>query len=258
MTVDIAGDNSHIAAGMSAEVMRIHEAPGSDFGALTSPFGSLMEQRSKLLRINMRDNRYWWSTRIFLVAALAEDYTDVEALVFVRSGDEQIFVGIASPRAVRARMTELFPVYAVAYRLARAGTGLKAIDCLGDVERVGFGQDASTEVCRPLDEVESMLKAPLLDPGRWQDALERLGHPEGDIRQFVGSGDIADWFRGDLDTEAFVDGPLTELRQYRIISRGLRFAALTGDRGRLEDVVDRDELAVRLSTGYLERTLSRL
>ena len=34
---------------------------------------------------------------MFLVAALAEDYSQIRRLVFVELGDERIFVGVASP-----------------------------------------------------------------------------------------------------------------------------------------------------------------
>ena len=44
----------------------------------------------------------------------------MRALIFMRSGNQQVFLGIASPRAVRDRLIEIFPVYDGAYRDARA------------------------------------------------------------------------------------------------------------------------------------------
>jgi hypothetical protein len=198
------------------------------------PFRSLMYERSQVVLMNLRDDHYWSSTRIFLIAALTQDFTDVQALVFVRSGDQQVFVGIASPRAVRARLTEIFPAYEVAYRHARAAASRAQFEEL---------------VLHPVTEVTQMLEF------RWREALADLEQPEDDIERFVGSGDIQEWLRGDLDTRSFSDGPLTTLRQYRILCHDRPYAALTSDRGRLHSVVSRDELAASLSVGYVERRL---
>jgi hypothetical protein len=206
----------------------------AEYVAKAAPFTSLMDERSQVVLINLRDDRYWSSTRIFLVAALTQDFTDVQALVFVRSGDQQVFVGIASPRAVRARLTEIFPAYELAYRHARAAAS---------------GGWSEERVLHPVTEVTQMLEF------RWQEALAHLEQPESEIERFVGCGDIQEWLRGDLDTRSFFDGPLTTLRQYRILSHDRPYAALTGDRGRLDSVVSRDELAASLSMGYLERRL---
>lgn len=44
---------------------------------------------------------YWWSTRLFLLAALADDYSNIKQLVFVENDDERSYVGMATPAAVR-------------------------------------------------------------------------------------------------------------------------------------------------------------
>ena len=62
------------------------------------PFRSLMYERSQVVLMNLRDDHYWSSTRIFLIAALTQDFTDVQALVFVRSGDQQVQMVSDHPR----------------------------------------------------------------------------------------------------------------------------------------------------------------
>jgi hypothetical protein len=119
VTVPVEGD-------FSGAVMTSAEMGGSVAPDLLASIEPLMENRSKLLRINLRDDNYWWSTRLFLVAALAEDYTAVEALIFVRSGDERILVGIASPRAVRTGISAVFPDYEKVYREVRTDSAVPA------------------------------------------------------------------------------------------------------------------------------------
>jgi hypothetical protein len=210
----------------SRAVMTSAEMGGSAQPELLTIVRPLMESGKKLLRINLRDDKYWWSTRIFLVAALASDYTEVEALVFVRADEDRIFVGIASANAVRKRLAARFPDYESRYRIIRSGPTVATADNDQQVQTILTG---------------------------WP-----YGHqpPEADIKKVVSSNDLKEWLRGDLDTESFPDGPLTPLLRYRIISRAWRYAALT-DHSRFTDVVDRNELAIRTTAAELEAFLSR-
>jgi hypothetical protein len=211
----------------SGALMTSAEMGGSAAPELLDSLEPLMRNRSKILRVNLRDDKYWWSTRLFLLAALTDDYTEVEALIFVRSHEERIFVGIASPRVVRTRFAAIFPPYEVAYRKVRneacSGPGVNEID-------------ASREVNEILT-------------SRWQNAMSP---PEQHIKLIVSSNDLRDWLGGDLDTDALPYGPLTALMRYRIISRDRRYAALT-DHSRLAAIVDRDEVAIRSTATELER-----
>ncbi len=222
VTVPIEGD-------FSGAVMTSAEMFGSAAPDLLTSIGPAMQNRSRLIRINLRGDDYWWSTRIFLVAALAADYTEVEALIFVRSGEERIFVGIASPRAVRARLAAKFPSYEAAYRTLRA-------------ESAAESADHGIEPDREVDQILTW---------RWRDALDQ---PEDDMKVVVSADDLREWLRGDLDTEALPYGPLTALLRYRINSRDRRYAALT-DHLRLVAVVDRDELAIRSAAAELNARL---
>jgi hypothetical protein len=58
---------------------------------------AIVQPEQELLNVNLRDGRYWWSTRLFLLAALAEDYSRVQQLVFMEQGGARIFVGMAPP-----------------------------------------------------------------------------------------------------------------------------------------------------------------
>jgi hypothetical protein len=223
VTPPIAGDHTSVAAALSQSMGQGESDEsflgGSSVPDLSGPMRELIQTQSKLVRIDLRDDDYWWSTRIFLVAALAQDFTDVEALVFVRSGDDQIFVGISSPRDVRKRLGKNFSSrkYEAAYRKARG--------------------EAASGPKNPGSEIDRILL-------RWPGAVhETLENNEESIKQIVSSSALRRWMGGDLDTQSVPGGPLTKQKQYRIISHNRRYVALT-NRQRLEEVVDRDELVI--------------
>jgi Gamma-glutamyl cyclotransferase, AIG2-like len=215
-----------IDGNFSGAVMKSAEIGLSAVGDLLTSIRPLMQERSKLLRINLRDDAYWWSTRLFLAAALADDYTDIEALIFVRSDEDQIFVGTATPRAVRAKLAVAFPKYEIAYRRARSKSAA-----------------LKTDPEREVNEILTVLWA-------------REMPSEYAITKTVSSGNLRELLGRDLDTESFPYGPLTPVLRYRIISRALGFSALT-DGSRLVDVVDRNELAIRSANAELESRIDR-
>jgi hypothetical protein len=151
----VAGDDSTIAGNLSSAALDGAETGYSGNQQLVGNFETLIDEAPKLVRVNLRGNNYWWSTRIFLVAALAQDYTGVDAFVFVKSGDEQRLVGIASTRAVRERLAAQFPVYETAYRSARTALPPQAP---GDAD---------------LDPKVLGIKN-ILEYGAWQIALEQI------------------------------------------------------------------------------------
>jgi hypothetical protein len=217
VTAPMAGDNRAVAADLS-EVMgqgidtSVVDSSSSSPG-LSRPMDELVRRKSKLVQIDLRNDAYWWPTRLFLVAALAQDYTDVEALVFVRSR-EQIFVGIAAPRDVRRRLHRTFSSsnYESAYRRARRGTASATTD-RGDAI------------------------AAIID--KWPAAIGELGSESTGAT--VSSSALQRWMQDDLDVQSVPSGPLTPHQRFRIVSRPRRYTALTtGDR--LDQVVDRNEV----------------
>jgi Domain of unknown function (DUF4062) len=49
----------------------------------------------QVFEINLGDGKYWWSTRLYLLAALAVDFTKIRQFVFVDA--DGVFIGMASP-----------------------------------------------------------------------------------------------------------------------------------------------------------------
>ena len=224
---DVSVPVERVEGDFTGAVMEVVEMGGSAAPDLRDSIQSARAGRWKLLRVNLRSDDYWWSTRVFLVAALAMDYADIEALVFVRSREERIFVGIASPFSVRARLGAQFPDYEVAYRRVRSEVVSEGI------------QERDQEVNDILG-------------WRWTAAFKPS---ESEVKQIVTTDDLKRWLtRDDLDDESLPYGPLNPLLRYRIATRPYRYSALT-DGTRLVAIVDRDELARRTAVADLEQRL---
>jgi hypothetical protein len=74
------------------------------------------QPNQELLELNLRDGKYWLSARMFLVAALAEDYSRIRQLVFVERECERIFVGMAAPGDVRRALAKEWPNLELSYQ----------------------------------------------------------------------------------------------------------------------------------------------
>jgi hypothetical protein len=71
---------------------------------------------SPLLKIDLRDGTYWWSTRLYALATLAADFTSVEWLLFVDEGTR--YVGMVRPRDLTRALAVAQPELDSEYRLA--------------------------------------------------------------------------------------------------------------------------------------------
>ncbi|HEX8108328.1 MAG TPA: DUF4062 domain-containing protein [Kofleriaceae bacterium] len=69
-----------------------------------------------LLKIDLRDGAYWWSTRLYALATLAHEYTAVEWLLFLDRGTE--YVGMIRPGDLRRALASSHPEIEEHYRLA--------------------------------------------------------------------------------------------------------------------------------------------
>jgi hypothetical protein len=92
----------------------------------------------KLVEVNLRAHPYWWSTRLFLLAALADEYTSIERLVIVSHDADRKFVGLASPASLRvalgSRFSELETVFGEILNQVRR----PSVDPISQVEQFGY------------------------------------------------------------------------------------------------------------------------
>src|ERR1039458_3075148 len=119
---------------LTRAVMAIAETGPSGSPELLATLRDAIRAQTRLLRLNLHDDDYWWSTRVYLVSALAADYTKVEQLVFVRVQEERVWIGMIDPLTARERLTEEFPEYERYYRDVR-NTAAPADDVNAPLDR---------------------------------------------------------------------------------------------------------------------------
>lgn len=206
--------------------------------ALVAAFKTLLAPTApKILRINLRNTPYWWSTRVFLLAGLTEDYTAVKRLAFVERGAARMYVGMATPSAVRAVFAARFPDYEPAYSSAK--------------ERLASGVAPEWGVAMVVAAWQSTLWDATMNE-RAPDDADALNEHEESLKQFVTSAELLDWLTGDLDTSYLNwDGWLEDTRlRARILAQDGAYVALVQD-GRLDRVVSRDALALAVGRSAL-------
>jgi hypothetical protein len=186
----------------------------------------------KVIRVNLRSTPYWWSTRLYLLAALADDYTAVRRLAFVSGGAARVYVGLAEPRSVRTALAGRFPDYERAYAQLRARAN----------------GETQWQVARIV--------------GNWQTDLAAggvAGAPAGAgpdnppayeeaVKHLVTAEDLNDWLNGVLDTSSVTWNGWPQDRRLRatILAQHADYVAITGN-GRLDSVVSRDALALAIA-----------
>lgn len=173
-----------------------------------------------VLQVNLGTNGGWWSTRLLLVAALLEDYTPIQQIVFLNTvGMERDakYLGMASPADVRRALATHFRDVDKAYRESVP-------------DRVF---DAAAEIPSIVGSFAHRVGA--LKPG----GEEKVKEPITPV--------VIDQWRG-FQPESIevadrkMDGPLLD----EIISKRTPFVALVR-KGSLHELIDRAQLATSLA-----------
>jgi len=185
--------------------------------AMASPDVSLVE-------INLQSAPYWWSTRLHLLAALAAEYTRIRRLVFVEQDSARVFVGMASPSAVRRALARHFPDIERQFLVLHGAAEQAGPDLRQQVETIGFGW--------PL----APIRVGNQDPPDLQ--------PEASLRRLVDAASLRGWLANELEVESRDwDGSTATRGLYdRILNCDAPYVALLQN-GRLEMVVDRNQLS---------------
>ena len=160
----------------------------------------------------------WWNTRLYLVAALAQEFGRARGLVFVDG--EGRFVLMASPSEIRHRLALRWPALEQAYANFRREAAT--------AEKVG----------------QELWRYPMI-------VAQAFGADEQTIKHILSARDI-EYELGIARDAEIVDVSEKGQRflQQEILGRQTRFAALVRD-GRLEGLVDRQVLAQRVAQAAL-------
>jgi hypothetical protein len=197
----------------------VQEQQGSQTQALVQTIAVAIERRNLLLvQVNLRSTPYWWSTRLFLLAALAEEYTGIERLVFVEQDADRIYLGMAAPHAVRRALGQRFPDYKQTFR--------KLQDAV-----IAGGHFARKQV----EDISYL----------WPSSLSS---PEEQVKVLVTAAELREWLGEALATDAreWDGSPATRRIFSKILTCETDYVPLL--RGQhLEKIVNRNDLGRRIA-----------
>jgi hypothetical protein len=190
---------------------------------------------SPLIEVRLESCPAWWSTRLYLLAALAGDYTEIERLVFFEQehGQERRFVGMATPLATREALAKVHPTLEMSYLAALAG----------DPPASGMPAGALPPPRKSEEQLDSTMR-------RFgsQFQTRHPGQSESAVRHIVTGDLLRRWLGADLKRPLVdTDGaPITELTYWEIINQEEPFVALVRS-GRLIQMVDRIAVATQVA-----------
>lgn len=186
---------------------------------------SIAQADLKLVEVNLRSRPYWWTTRLFLLAALTQEYTNVQRLIFVQHDAFRAFVGIATPASVRRVLGERFPPLQTAFATLFDTAGPHIAETKQqEVQTIGFA---------------------------WPNQMfQRDGAliREQEFRQKISARTLREWLGPELQTERrqWGGGPPGARLYAKILACEAPFVPLLIG-PRLAKVVDRGQLVERLA-----------
>lgn len=186
----------------------------------------------KLVEINLRSAPYWWSTRLYLLAALAQEYTQIDRFVFVEHDGARVFVGTSAPATLRKALRRKFP----------------------DLERVFRQvQQSLPASLDTLSEIQNIIHQWSMQPLFSVEESGRLA-PEAEIKKLTTSASLREWLQSALETESrpWSGERPSDALYARILSSSIPYVPLVNGQ-RLEKVVNRADLATRLAMSLLSQ-----
>jgi hypothetical protein len=187
-------------------------------------------ESSGLAEINIGRGDNWWSTRLFLLATLADEYTSIKKFIFVenRIGVEHSFVGMATPQAIR---------------LALASKNLELERVYQTVAKISFPDEAHNLDGRV---------AWIAQNFQWHLDSQIV---EEEVKEYV----TKDFLVENLEMGhglVWNGGHPTSWLLYSIVEYPNSFVPLTKSNGQLSIVIDRLLLVDHIAKSYLKQQVS--
>ncbi len=211
------------------------ELQGSATPDLVNAITKAIQQSDlKIVAVNLRSSPYWWSTRLYFISALAEEFTRIERIVFLEKDAQRSYIGMASPTTVRRALAAHFPDYERVFREVMNNTTISPPNPVQQVGNIGYYWPAQTFRVTP-------------EPGAAATAAVLL--PEPDARKLVSPELLSKWLGNGLETESrsWDGSPASRALYAKILTCTGQYVPLLNGR-RLEQVVNRFELALKLAT----------
>lgn len=206
---------------------QIRDSSLGDSGLITIETVIAEQQGTQALRINIGDGSDWWMTRLYFLAALAAELTEVRVLVFVSKSEA--FIGIVDPEIVKERLTKYYPVLKE-YEDALVQSGPPS-------------PDLRTEVNRRLN--------------CWRSSLTGTGG-EGNLTVFVSKSALEAWLSPYVITQAIDWDARTNaaLHLQRLLDWPMRFVPVV-ESGKFSRVVDKVSLAEQVARLFVREQVAR-
>jgi len=188
-------------------------------------------QKTNLIEVNLGTGDSWLSTRLFLLAALVEDYTEIGQMIFLenRPGQDRIFVGSATPATVLQGLAWSSPGLQEAYAAAKRDAA-RARDAESSAQGVDW-------IAR-----NTLLN---LHAHGGEEALQAWVTTQFLERTLQLNGYCVEWD----------GGPQTTLFLYQILDRTEPYVPVVRSSGQLHVIVDRVKLAERIAKDSLRQQL---
>lgn len=223
------------------------ELQGSGTPALVQAISAAITRKDvSLLAVNLRSIPYWWSTRLYLLAALASEYTNIQRLIFVEQDAARIYIGMASPAAVRQALGRKFPYLESAFLQVQQNCRSGASSPEQEVSNFGYQWPGWQFETQPPVYKENCQKCGV-------PQYQRNSVPEQEARQLVQAAQLREWLGDVMETEyRDWDGKPASSELYaRIMTCNSSYVPLLLYRQRLEKVVSRHDLAQHLALSTL-------
>jgi hypothetical protein len=184
-----------------------------------------------VIEVNLGTGRSWLSSRLFLLAALADDYTDIRQMFFLedRQGQDRVFVGSTTPASVSQAFARDSQRLKEAYEVAKREP-TDALDSDSPESRVAW--------------IASNFLSNLYAHGRKED-LEEWVTTEFLDRRVPINKYCLEWN----------GGPSTMFLLHQILDRIEPYVFLVKSSGQLNLVIDRLKLAERIAKDSLSERL---
>ena len=179
------------------------------------------------LEIDLGHGATWWSTRLYLLASLADELTSVGSLVFVKH--QRQYVGVSPPAIVRERLAHHYPQ-------------LKAY------EDVLINRVREPDIQR---EVEQRVQL-------WETTMAQHGG-KSNIQTFVTPAQLSAWLSpfmvtGTVQRDARLP---TVLEMQRIVDWPSDFVPMTDD-GRFVRMIDKSAMVEQVARWFIAEQVARL
>ena len=195
--------------------------PISDSTLMSLQMSLVQSPELRVLTVDLRDGQYWWSTRLFFLAAVAGELAGTRLLIFIENGER--YLGAATTATVRDRLANM----SAPLRLFLTKCGKQPV--------------AALDLARALDHRAKL----------WDTTVNQV--TEDAERSFVTTRDLRRWLGDDLlENSVSQDGDVVSNELLRSVLNWPHPYVPITEGGKLRKVVARASVADNLARIFVD------